>query len=260
MDQIWTVCLFAVVILVITLVAAQIPFIINRSADKLHFLIAFSTGVMLGVLFIMLPPEAIERTLDAGYTLNVAWYMIFVGFLLLLFIDFFMKKYLHGGHEGGDEHAHSVTSWSAFAGLAIHSFFDGLALAAAFIAGEDVGIMVLIALCLHKSVVVFSLSSTMLMSESRDSAWKFLIAFSVISPVATIISYLTLNTGDMAFAGPALCFSVGIFMFVTLCDMLPEAFHHKEKDPKQLLSLTVGIVLVLIVTLISNYLMGGLEL
>ena len=260
MDQIWMVLLFAAVILVITLIAGYLPFLMNRNPEHMHFLVAFSAGVMLGVLFIMLPPEALERTLDAGHSLNTACYMILVGFVLLLFIDFMVKKYLHADEHADDEHSHNITSMSAFAGLSIHSFFDGLALAAAFIAGEDVGIMVLIALCLHKSVVVFSLSSTLLMSESKSSAWKYLVAFSVISPIATVISYLCLNTGNMGFAGPALCFSVGIFMFVTLCDMVPEAFHHRDKDPKQLAALIVGLIVVIVVSIISESMMGGLEL
>ena len=94
MEQIWMVLLFAAVILVITLIAGYLPFLMNRNPEHMHFLIAFSAGVMLGVLFIMLPPEALERTLDAGHSLNTACYMILVGFVLLLFIDFMVKKYL----------------------------------------------------------------------------------------------------------------------------------------------------------------------
>ena len=80
------VLLFAAVILVITLIAGYLPFLMNRNPEHMHFLIAFSAGVMLGVLFIMLPPEALERTLDAGHSLNTACYMILVGFVLLLFM------------------------------------------------------------------------------------------------------------------------------------------------------------------------------
>ena len=97
MEQIWMVLLFAAVILIITLIAGYLPFLMNRNPEHMHFLIAFSAGVMLGVLFIMLPPEALERTLDAGHSLHTAFYMILVGFVLLLFIDFIVKKYYDPG-------------------------------------------------------------------------------------------------------------------------------------------------------------------
>ena len=108
------VLLFAAVILVITLIAGYLPFLMNRNPEHMHFLIAFSAGVMLGVLFIMLPPEALERTLDAGHSLHTAFYMILVGFVLLLFIDFMVKKYLHSDEHADDEHSHSITSMSAW--------------------------------------------------------------------------------------------------------------------------------------------------
>ena len=260
MDELLKVTIFAIVILLITLLAGRLPFRIKKSPSNLHLLITFSTGVMIGVLFIMLMPEALERTDDAGYSFEIASYMILIGFVLLLVIDFFVKRYLQVEENCAEEKTHTVTSLSAFAGLAIHSFFDGLALAAAFVAGEEVGIMVLIALCLHKAVVVFSLASTLLMSENKRSAWKFIVAFSVISPIATVVSYIGMNSGNMDFAGPALCFSVGIFMFVTLCDMVPEAFHHKDKGFGQITVLILGLLLVAVVSAITSALMGGLEI
>ncbi|MCQ2078724.1 MAG: ZIP family metal transporter [archaeon] len=260
MDQTLTVVIFAVVVFAISIIAGRVPFIIKKSMTQLHFLIAFSAGVMLGVLFIMLMPEAIERTVDAGHDFEFVSYMILLGFLVLLIIDCLVKRYLKSSRGCCTQCDHNITSLSAFAGLAIHSFFDGLALAAAFVAGEDVGLMVLIALCLHKAVVVFSLSSTLLMSSNKKQTWNYILAFSVVSPLATIISYLFLDTGNISFAGPALCVSVGIFMFVTLVDMLPEAFHMKNKDNTQLMALILGLIVVVIVSFVSHQLMGGLEI
>ena len=181
------------------------------------------------------------------------------GFVLLFVIDFLVKKYLGFDEHGEDEHAHSITSLSAFSGLAIHSFFDGLALAAAFTAGESVGLLVLIGLCLHKAVVAFSLASTMIMGENPRTAWTYLIVFALVSPLATIISYAFLNAGEFTYTGPALCLSAGIFMFVTMCDILPEAFHHRNNDVKQLLFLLLGLAVAIIVASVSGMLMGDIH-
>ncbi len=259
MDQLLTVIAVSAVLFGITIVGCYLPFLLKRDNNHLHILIAFSGGVMLGVLFIMLMPEALHETIEAGFEFDTACYMIMTGFVLLFVIDFLVKKYLGFDEHGEDEHAHSITSLSAFSGLAIHSFFDGLALAAAFTAGESVGLLVLIGLCLHKTVVAFSLASTMIMGEKPRTAWTYLIVFALVSPLATIISYAFLNAGEFAYTGPALCLSAGIFMFVTMCDILPEAFHHRSNDVKQLLFLLLGLAVAIIVASVSGMLMGDIH-
>ncbi len=256
MDQIITVIGYAAVLLIVTAFGCYLPFLLKRSDAQLHKLIAFSAGVMLGVLFIMLMPESLHETIEGGYNFATACYWILGGFILLFVIDFVIKTYLAYDEHGEDGHVHSVTSFSAFLGLAIHSFFDGLALAAGFTAGETVGLLVLIGMCFHKVVVAFSLASTMLMSERAPSTKFYLIAFCLISPLATVISFAFLNTGELTFTGPALCLSVGIFMFVTMCDILPEAFHHRGKDPMQMAMLLLGLVVAIIVSIVSGMLMG----
>lgn len=263
MDQNITVCIFAVAIFAASMVSARLPFYIKKDVKQLHKLIAFGAGVMLGVLFIMLMPEALERNEEAGYDFDIACCIILIGFVFLFAVDFIVKKRTKvtcACKSCRDEHTHDVTSISALAGLGIHALFDGLALAAAFIAGEDVGIMVLIAICLHKVVEVFSLSSTMLMSKNKDKTWMSLVIFCMISPVAAVVSYLFIDGGDVDFAGPALCFSVGVFMFVALCDILPEAFHNRERDNGQMVAIVAGLVVVLLVKVVSVLLMGDVEI
>ena len=259
MDQLVTVIAVSAVLFGITIVGCYLPFLLKRDNNHLHTLISFSGGVMLGVLFIMLMPEAFHETIEADFDFKTACYMVMAGFILLFVIDFLVKKYLGFDEHGEDEHAHSITSLSAFSGLAIHSFFDGLALAAAFTAGESIGLLVLIGLCLHKTVVAFSLASTMIMGENPKTAWTYLIAFALVSPLATVISYAFLNAGEFAYTGPALCLSAGIFMFVTMCDILPEAFHHRSNDPKQLMFLLLGLAVAIIVAAVSGTLMGDLH-
>ena len=259
MDQLVTVIIVSAVLFGITLVGCYLPFLLKRDNNHLHTLIAFSGGVMLGVLFIMLLPEALHETVEAEFDFDTACYMVLAGFVLLFVIDFLVKTYLGFDEHGEDEHAHSITSLSAFSGLAIHSFFDGLALAAAFTAGEEVGLLVLVGLCLHKTVVAFSLASTMIMGENPRTAWTYLIIFSLVSPLATVASYAFLNSGEFSYTGPALCLSAGIFMFVTMCDILPEAFHHRGNDPKQLLCLLLGLAVAILVATVSGMLMGDIH-
>ncbi len=262
MEELLKVTIFAIVILLISLIAGRIPFRVDKNPKNLHLLLTFSAGIMLGVPFIMMLPEALEETLEAGYSYDVVGYMVLLGFVILLVIDYLVKRYLNVEDCCccSDEAKHAVTSLSVFTGLGIHAFFDGLALSAAFVAGDEIGILVLVGLCLHKSVEVFSLSSTLLLSENKKRAWNFLIAFSCVSPLATMITYLFMKSGEIGFAGPALCFSVGIFLFVSTVDLLPEAFHHKEKGNRQIFLLLLGLALVIVASIITHALMGDVDI
>ncbi|AGI48216.1 putative divalent heavy-metal cations transporter [Thermoplasmatales archaeon BRNA1] len=258
MDEFLTLLIYIAVLFAVSLAAARLPYFMNSQESRLHLMIAFSAGIMIGVLFVMLLPEALERTEDGGYEYTWAGYMILAGVIVALLFDCLVKHLMPEGDN--EERDHDITSMSAFLGLAIHCFFDGLSLAAAFVAGEEIGVLVLIALCLHKVVVVFSLSTTMSMGSKKDEAWKYLVLFCLITPLAAIPSYLVIDGQDIGFAGLALCFSVGIFAFVTLCDMLPESFHENEGSTQRLGLLMLGIAIVIAVALISHELMGGVEI
>ena len=90
-----------------------------------------------------------------------------------------------------DAHSHRLTSTSSFIGLAVHAACDGLALAATFLAGEDVGLIATIGMCIHKFVVLFSLSATtVLAGDDSRKAYPRLLGFSLITPVAGIVFFL----------------------------------------------------------------------
>ena len=93
-----------------------------------------------------------------------------------------------------DQHKHRVGSFSAYIGLAIHAFIDGLVLATTLIADSDIAWIALIGMCVHKFVELFSLSSTFLLSdEEKGTVMKYMISFALITPIGAIISFLLLN-------------------------------------------------------------------
>lgn len=257
-----SVMLFIVSILImlaVSLLGAFLPHMVKMNDRQTHLMIAFSAGIFIGVLFLMFMPEAIHESLEAGFSALDVMYAVMFGFLAMLLLDQIVKSRVKsdcGCDECMDHHSHDITSLSAFIGLAIHACFDGLAFATAFIIGEGVGFAVLLAMCIHKVVVVFSLSSTFLMSNKKDSAKKYLVTFCFISPVAAIISYLFMGGIGIEWTGLALAVSAGIFMFVTMCDMVPEAFHRGELRLKSFAMLAIGIVVAIGVVLLTT-LVGG---
>lgn len=255
MDSMVTFLLYAVVLLVVSMAGACIPHIRKLKDGQAHLLVALSTGIFLGLLFLMLLPEALEEVEHGGYDIHEAMYAILAGFVLIMLIEMVMKH----RHMSAcscqcceDAHSHRITSMSSFIGLSVHAACDGLALAATFLAGEEVGLMATIGMCIHKFVVLFSLSSTMLLTNTdRRTSLLYLLGFSLITPIAGILFFLLFSGIEMeGLTGLPLAFAAGTFMYVALCDMLPEAFHRKNQDIRSFILIVAGIVLMAVFTML----------
>jgi len=243
------------VILLVSFVAAYSPMAIRCTDKQMHIMIAFSAGVFLGILFLILLPEAVEESMEGGFEAIHVMYLVLAGFLIIFVVDFFIKHYKKPKCECDeclDHHSHDITSLSAFIGLSIHACLDGLALAAAFLIGETVGFMMLVALCIHKAVEVFSLSSTFILAGNRKKSLIYMTAFCFIAPITAIISYFVIGGVESNITGLAFAFSAGVFMFVTMLHMIPEAFHRREIDIKSLAFLLIGLLVVIFVVLLMG--------
>ncbi|MCL2295889.1 MAG: ZIP family metal transporter [Methanomassiliicoccaceae archaeon] len=244
-----------VILLVISVVAAYLPMSIRTTDKNMHLMIAFSAGVFIGILFLILLPEAFHESLSSGYDEMDVMYLVLAGFLVMFVVDFLLKHYRKSEcdcKECQDHHSHEVTSLSAFIGLSVHGCLDGLALAAAFLIGETAGFMVLAALCIHKGVEVFSLSSTFLLAGNRKRARTYMTAFCLITPVTALISYFIIGGVESDITGLAFALSAGVFMFVTMLHMIPEAFHRKKLNMRSLAFLLIGLLIVICVVLLTG--------
>ncbi len=272
MEPIVTFLLFSGLLIVVSMVAAYIP-IATKPMDKgTHLMIALSTGIFIGLLMFMLLPEGIEESVEGGLDVHYGMMILTAGFLVILVIDTVMKqrhlmtcgcdavehRHEHEGHDHerdhedhhseqeSDHHAHKLVSMSSFIGLAIHAACDGLALAAMFSAGTEVGILAAIGFCIHKFAELFTLSSTMVLSDiKQNKAIKSLFAFSLITPIAGILFFLLFGEMDLeGVLGAPLLFAGGTLLYVIACNMVPESFHRSHGwKPIALLLLGVGLML-----------------
>lgn len=114
-------------------------------------------------------------------------------------------------------------------GLVIHAAADGIALAASsFISQSSTGLIVFLALMLHKAPAAFGLTSVLLkQGRTKRQTRAHLIVFSLAAPVGALVTWILVNlfAGDhiegqegTAFAtGLLLLFSGGTFLYVLLC-------------------------------------------
>jgi len=255
-DPLLILALFAVVIFAVSLLGAYLPLMVKAGPRLMHLMVAFSAGIFLGILFFMLMPEAFKETensMDA-----VTW--ILIGFLIVLFINVALKQ-LHIGscpceECNDDEHTHGLTSISAFAGLAIHAAIDGMILAIGISEGDEMGMMALLAIAIHKFVEVFSLSSTFMLTDyTKKKVMIYMLAFCLITPIAAFVSMPIVEIVHEMEVFVPLAIATGTFMYVTIYHLLPEAFHKQKDTLASSFLVLAGITLIAAIVLLLS--IGG---
>ncbi len=153
-------------------------------------------------------------------------------------------------HDAAHEHAGSGThtfSWVGLAfGLALHTIIDGLALGAAVAAEAHdgqaspgwhfYGLGVFFAVLLHKPLDSLSITSLMAAAGwSRRAALAANLAFAVMCPlgaVGFVLGLSQLSAQQHVVVGCALAFAAGVFLCISLADLLPElTFHAHDRLP-----------------------------
>lgn len=124
-----------------------------RFKDKLHLILGFSAGAVIGVAFFDLMPEAVS--LGSRYH-GIATMLSFVaaGFLFFMILDRSVILHSHATMPAHDHEAHNVHEATprgklGATSLSIHSFLDGAAIGLAFQVSAAVGIIVATAVLVH---------------------------------------------------------------------------------------------------------------
>lgn len=159
----------------------------------------------------------------------------------------------HGGHSHGHgAHSHDLSWIGVFIGLGLHTFLDGMAVAASVEAdvthGVTAGLLGLgtfLAVLLHKPLDAVSI--TWLMSTSGWPAWMrngVNAAFAAMCPLGALVFVLGVNRYASIQAdiiGCSLAFAAGIFVCISLSDLLPEIEFHKHHRIRLSAALLLGV-------------------
>ena len=247
--------IFAAVILTVSMAGAYIPLIKKMDPRQVHLMVALSAGIFLGILFFMLLPETFEESPDAMDA--VPW--ILGGFLAVLAVDVVLKR-MHIStcpcEECCDEkdHGHKLISASAYAGLAIHSVVDGIILSIALTAGEDLGLVAIAGISVHKFADLFALSSTFrLTGLDKRSVIVYMIVFALITPAAAFISMPLMSIVEGLEIFIPLAVATGTFMYVGIYALLPEAFHERRDGAISFALVLTGIVAIALLSLMMGH-------
>ncbi|MBC8201154.1 MAG: ZIP family metal transporter [Planctomycetes bacterium] len=231
--------LFCIFIVIASLLGGVVPLLFTPTHRRMQLAMSCIGGVMAGIAVLDLLPEALEF----GETKPVMLWLL-SGFLAVFLLERFMPSHCHEITEGNQSHTcgheHTLNWVGTYGGLTLHSVLAGVALAAAWSAGGvEIAIGVFIAIVLHKPFDGLTLIAMMRVSNvSKTKTHIFNVLFSLSVPLGVLLFLLGGEVSHTTIAA-ALAFSAGMFLCISLSDLLPELqFHGHDR-----FALTIALVL-----------------
>ena len=207
-----------------------------RAVRYVGVIIAAGAGIRIGAAFFDLIPEAIEHL----GSMDLAMVAIATGFLAFYAVD--KVTSLHVGHETASELDHAEASHQHIGivgatGMGIHSFLDGVALAAALAVGGGLGVVIATVVIVHRFSDGIGVVSFLLASRApTDTTWRWVILVAV-APVVGVLIGSVLTVPDTVL-GAVLGFFAGFFLYIGAAELLPEA--HRRGGSTPVVAATLG--------------------
>jgi len=214
--------------------------------NKLHYIMAFAAGVLLGVVAFDIFPEIIEQV--KIYNFNSIWVMtaLVLGFLIFHILEkSILIQHCHD-QECFLHHKHPHIGVASAIALAGHSFLDGVGIGLGFQVSPTVGLLVAIAVISHDFTDGMNTVSLMINHKNSDKKSKLFLLLVAVAPVLGAVSTLFFEV-PAYFLTLYLGFFAGFLLYIGASDILPEA--HSQKSSYGLIGLTVlGALFIFIIT------------
>jgi len=188
--------------------------------DRLHLILGFSAGAILGVAFFDLVPEALSLA-GTLYSASTILAVVVAGFVLYLVLDRFVLLHSHAD-DTDSGHTNRGAMGAGF--FALHSFIDGATIGLAFQVSPAVGAVVTVAVLTHDfSDGINTVSLILKNGGARKDAFTWLLV-DAVAPVLGIIStmFFVLPAEQL---GLLLALFGGFFIYISASDLIPESHH-----------------------------------
>jgi len=213
--------------------------------DKMHSIMAFAAGVLLGVVSFDVFPEIIEQIKANDFPPIEVMIALVVGFLLFHILE--KTILIHHAHEEDyAEHKHPQVGVLSALALAGHSFMDGVGIGLGFQVNAAVGLLVAIAVISHDFTDGMNTVTLMLAHKNSTEKAKMFLLLDALAPILGAVSTLFFKMSPH-FLVLYLGFFAGFLLYIGASDILPEA--HSKQSSFKLIGLTIiGVIFIFIIT------------
>jgi zinc transporter ZupT len=154
--------------------------------DKLHYIMAFAAGVLLGIVSFDIFPEIISQIKEYDFPAISVMVAMVCGFLIFHILEKSILLHSHS-EEHFPSHKHPrVGVFSALA-LAGHSFMDGVAIGLGFQINSMIGILIAIAVISHDFTDGMNTVSLMLNHKNTNKKATMFLLLTAFTPILGVM-------------------------------------------------------------------------
>lgn len=222
------------------LVASTLLFFHTDARTRLvPWLVSYAVGTLLGASLLVLVPEALESLRPPAV----------FGTLLAGIITFFvLEKAVLWRHCHGDEacHVHQSTVPLVIIGDAVHTFVDGIVIAAATMTSVPLGITTALAVVAHEVPQEAGDFAILLAAGQSRRRALLLNVSSALGGVAGAALMLLFGAQTPRVVPFVLAFAAGNFLYVAMADLIP-SLHRGQLDTnavRQVVLISLGVLTV----------------
>jgi len=192
-----------------------------RQRNRLHYVLSFTAGVLLGVVSFDIVPEIFTIAHRIGDDATNAMATLVIGFLVIHIVEKFILLH-HGQEDAYAVHHHPQIGLTSALALVGHSFMDGVGIGLAFQASPAIGVAVAAAVISHDFSDGINTVSLMLIHRNSSRRSVAMLLLDAAAPVLGAFSTLFFAVSPyvlMLYLG----FFAGFLLYIAAADVLPEA-------------------------------------
>ena len=170
------------------------------------------------------------------------WLFVLIGVLGVYLIEALVLR----THDHDEQHRHRAVGYAALLGLTIHALTAGVGYAAVS-QHSDMASAILVAILAHKGFEAFSLTTVFQLAEfPTRKVMVLVLAFSCVTPLGMLAGDAIAHLLSVRGMAILTALAAGTFLYVCLCELLVEVFHHREDTLKRVALLALGIALTVV--------------
>lgn len=216
-----------------------------RNKDRLHRILGFTAGVLLGVVAFDILPEVFKSLMARHESPTAAMIALVAGFLAFHIVEKAILIHYSQEEEYMVHHHPQVGVASALA-LVGHSFLDGVGIGIGFQVSNAAGIAVALAVIAHDFTDGLNTVSLMLINRNNSRRSLVLLLLDAVAPVLGVIATMVITipqSGLIIYLG----FFAGFLLYIGSSEILPEA-HSKHSSYTTILLTLIGTAFIFAVT------------